>query len=59
MIKLCIISIIPTTIKAFFGSQLAYLTENGFDITVITSSAVSAQDFGGILPDKRCYSEYF
>lgn len=51
MTKLCIISTIPTTIKAFFGSQLSYLAENGYDITVITSSAVSAQDYGGSLPD--------
>ncbi|AQQ71502.1 N,N'-diacetylbacillosaminyl-diphospho-undecaprenol alpha-1,3-N-acetylgalactosaminyltransferase [Limihaloglobus sulfuriphilus] len=51
MIKLCIISTIPTTIKAFFGDQLAFLTENGFDITIITSSQVSAQDYGRPLTD--------
>ncbi len=51
MTKLCIISTIPATIKAFLGRQLSYLTENGFDVTVITSSAASAQDFGGSLPE--------
>ena len=51
MTKLCIISTIPATIKAFFGRQLSYLTENGFDVKVITSSAVSAQDYGGSLPE--------
>jgi glycosyltransferase involved in cell wall biosynthesis len=47
MIRLCIISTIPTTIKAFFGNQLKYLQENDYDITVITSSAISSQDYGG------------
>ncbi len=51
MTRLCIISTIPTTIKAFFGEQLRFLKENGFDITVITSSAISSQDYGGSLPD--------
>lgn len=51
MTRLCIISTIPTTIKAFFGSQLSYLTENGFDITVITSSTISSQDYGSSLPE--------
>jgi glycosyltransferase involved in cell wall biosynthesis len=50
MIRICIISTIPSTIKAFFGEQLTYLTENGFDITVVTSSAISLQDYGGSLP---------
>jgi glycosyltransferase involved in cell wall biosynthesis len=51
MIKLCIISTIPTTIKAFFGNQLKFLQDNDYDITVITSSAVSAQDFGKEFPE--------
>lgn len=51
MTKLCIISTIPTTIKAFFGEQLKFLKDNGFDITVITSSAVSSQDYGKGLPE--------
>ncbi len=51
MIKLCIISTIPTTIKVFFGDQLRFLQDNGFEITVITSSGGSSQDFGGALPD--------
>lgn len=37
MIKLCIISTVPMTIKAFFGDQLQFLNDHGFDITVITS----------------------
>lgn len=51
MTKLCIISTIPTTIKAFFGEQLKFLKDNGFDITVITSSAVSSQDYRKGLPE--------
>jgi glycosyltransferase involved in cell wall biosynthesis len=51
MIKLCIISTIPITIKAFFGEQLKYLQENDYDITVITSSATSPQDFGKDFPE--------
>ncbi len=51
MITLCIISTIPITIKVFFGDQLGFLQDNGFEITVITSSGGSSQDFGGVLPD--------
>ena len=51
MIKLCIVSTASTTIKAFFGEQLEFLQNNGFDITVITSSAISLQDFGENFPD--------
>lgn len=51
MTKLCIISTIPTTIKAFFGEQLHFLQENGFEVTVITSSVISMQDYGAALPD--------
>lgn len=50
MIKLCIISTIPNAIKVFFGKQLDFLTKNSFDITIITSSALSSQDYGGNLP---------
>ncbi len=47
MIRLCIISTIPTTVKIFFGDQLRYLQENDFDITVISSSNPSnSQSFG-------------
>ena len=49
-IKLCIISTIPTTIKAFFGDQLSFLQDHGFEITVITSPGKSDQDFGKDLP---------
>ncbi|MHC5183196.1 MAG: glycosyltransferase family 4 protein [Planctomycetota bacterium] len=51
MIKLCIISTIPTTIKAFFGDQLQFLQEHGYETTVITSRADSDQDFGKAFPD--------
>jgi glycosyltransferase involved in cell wall biosynthesis len=51
MIKLCIISTIPTTIKAFFGDQLRFLHENDYDITVVTSSVIGMQDYGSPLPD--------
>lgn len=50
MIKLCIVSTIPTTIKTFFGDQLRFLQEHGFEITVITSPGGSNQDFGKELP---------
>jgi glycosyltransferase involved in cell wall biosynthesis len=51
MIRLCIISTIPTTIKAFFGDQLKFLQENDYDVTIITSSAISSQDFGKDFPE--------
>lgn len=51
MIKLCIITTIPTTVKAFFGEQLMFLQEHGYDITVITSPGGSDQDYGKDLPD--------
>lgn len=35
MYKICYIVTIPETIKAFFIPQLRYLSENGFDVTVI------------------------
>lgn len=50
MIRLCIISTIPTTIRAFFGDQLKFLQENDYDVTIITSSAISLQDFGKDFP---------
>jgi glycosyltransferase involved in cell wall biosynthesis len=50
MIRLCIISTIPQTIRAFFGDQLTYLQEHDFDITIITSSAVTSQDYSKDLP---------
>lgn len=51
MARLCIISTIPTTVKVFFGDQLRFLQDNGFDITVITSSDGGNQDFGKALPE--------
>jgi hypothetical protein len=35
--RLCIITTVPVTIQAFWGKQLDFLHENGFEITVITS----------------------
>lgn len=49
MIKLCIISTVPATIKAFFGEQLKFLHEHGFDTTVITSPETSS-NLGKSLP---------
>ena len=38
MIRLCIITTVPETIRAFLGSaQLEFLQQNGFEITVLTS----------------------
>ncbi|MGA2173308.1 MAG: glycosyltransferase family 4 protein [Sedimentisphaerales bacterium] len=37
MVKLCIITTIPATVRAFMGEQLRYLQQNGFDITIITA----------------------
>jgi glycosyltransferase involved in cell wall biosynthesis len=52
MIKLCIITTIPNTIKAFFGQQLCFLQEHGFEITVITSGRYNPnEDFGGDFPE--------
>ncbi|MDD3362073.1 MAG: glycosyltransferase family 4 protein [Hespellia sp.] len=38
MRKICYVVTVPGTIRAFFVSQLNYLNENGFDVTVICSS---------------------
>ena len=36
-IKLCIMATVPMSIVSFYGKQLDYLKEQGFDVTVITS----------------------
>jgi glycosyltransferase involved in cell wall biosynthesis len=36
-IRLCIIATVPISINAFYGKQLEYLHQKGFDITVVTS----------------------
>jgi glycosyltransferase involved in cell wall biosynthesis len=51
MIKLCIITTVPATIKAFFGNQLRFLQEHGYQATLITSSEGTGQDFGQGLPE--------
>lgn len=39
MVKLCIMTTVPGTIQAFVGPvQIEYLQQNGFDVTVLTSS---------------------
>ena len=53
MPELCIISTIPATIKTFFGKQLRFLQDNGFEITVITSSGGSSHDFGEVFPTMK------
>lgn len=50
MIKLCTLTTVPVTIKAFLGDQLSFLQKNGFDVTIITSSLDASQDFGKSLP---------
>lgn len=37
MNKICFVVTIPGTIEAFFVQQLIYLSENGFDVTVVCS----------------------
>lgn len=44
MKKICYIVTIPETIKAFFLPQLKYLSQNGFDVTIICSDANILQD---------------
>ncbi len=36
-IKLCIIATVPISILSFYGKQIDFLTDRGFDVTVITS----------------------
>ena len=38
MNKICYILTVPVTVRAFFIPQLKYLSENGFDVSVICSS---------------------
>ena len=51
MTELCIISTTPASIKTFFGKQLSFLQDNGFEITVITSPGGSGYDFGELSDD--------
>ena len=43
MHKICYILTVPVTVRAFFIPQLKYLSENGFDVSVICSSDDSLQ----------------
>lgn len=38
MVRICFITTVPGTIKSFFRSQINYLLDNGFDVTVICSN---------------------
>ncbi|MGA1979148.1 MAG: glycosyltransferase family 4 protein [Sedimentisphaerales bacterium] len=52
MIRLCIITTVPITVKAFFGEQLRFLQANGFDVTVITSPMIAQDErFGDSFPE--------
>lgn len=47
MIRLCIITTTPVTIRAFFGNQLGFLRNNGYDVTIITSPIrTSSNNYG-------------
>ena len=37
-IRICIIATVPISIISFYGRQIDFLTDNGFDVTVVTSS---------------------
>jgi glycosyltransferase involved in cell wall biosynthesis len=51
MIKLCLVATIPATVKVFFGDQLLFLQEHGYQITVITSPEGGCQNIEKSLPD--------
>jgi len=58
MIKLCIITTIPNTLKAFFGEQLTFLQKNGFDLTVISSPVAKGYEkLGQELPQNVKYEK--
>lgn len=44
MNKICYVLTVPITVRAFFIPQLKFLSENGFDVTVICSSDPTLQD---------------
>lgn len=48
MVKLCIVTTIPATIKVFMLGQIKYLQQNGFDITII---AAPDETFAKSLPE--------
>ena len=52
MKKICYVVTVSVTIRAFFIPQLKYLSENGFDVTVICSPDDGLQEELG---DKICY----
>lgn len=52
MKKICYVLTVSVTIRAFFIPQLKYLSENGFDVTVICSPDDRLQEELG---DKICY----
>lgn len=52
MIKICYVVTIPITIKSFFVPQLKYLSDNGYDVTVVCGYD---KDLGKILGEKIKY----
>jgi glycosyltransferase involved in cell wall biosynthesis len=52
VIRLCIITTIPSTIRAFIGEQLRYLQQSSFDITIITAPD---EAFAKSLPEEVKY----
>lgn len=56
MIRLCIITTVPSTIKVLFSDQLDFLRSNGFDVTVITSGRTAGyENLGRDLPASASY----
>ncbi len=51
-IRICICATVPLSIEAFYGKQLNFLYENGFDVTVITSYT---EAFAKSLPEHVTY----
>lgn len=44
MKKICYVVTIPATIESFFIPQLKYLSDNGFDVTVVCSNSENLQE---------------
>lgn len=55
MKNLCVITTVPSTFKAFLSDQLFFLSENDYNINVITSSENGGQNFEKAFPDKFNY----
>jgi N,N'-diacetylbacillosaminyl-diphospho-undecaprenol alpha-1,3-N-acetylgalactosaminyltransferase len=44
-IKICIVTTVPISVSSFYGKQLGFLSQNGFEVTVITSSSEGLDKF--------------